>query len=92
MKALPPSHAVWDQLVADLPRLIQTQTVRDTVTKIQLLDAPPEALPDIYLQRAATILGMTAHVFVRVEGSEPLTLKYDGHGDILPPSLEIRGR
>lgn len=54
-----------------------------------LLDASAEALPDIYLQRAATILGMTAHVFVRMEGSEPLTLKYDGHSDILPPSLEI---
>ncbi|KAJ5412971.1 hypothetical protein N7465_005276 [Penicillium sp. CMV-2018d] len=89
MKALPPSHAAWDQLVTDLPRLIQTQTVRDTVTNIPLLDASPEALPDIYLQRAATILGMAAHVFVRMEGSEPLTLKYDGHGDILPPSLEI---
>lgn len=54
-----------------------------------LLDASPKALPDIYLHRAATILGMTAHVFVRMEGSEPLTLKYDCHSDILPPSLEI---
>ncbi|KOS48758.1 hypothetical protein ACN38_g184 [Penicillium nordicum] len=89
MKALPPSHAAWDQLVSDLPHLIQTQTVRDTVTKIPLLDASPEALPGIYLQRAATILGMTAHVFVRMEGNEPLSLKYDGHSDILPPSLEI---
>ncbi|KAJ5401876.1 uncharacterized protein N7487_007772 [Penicillium crustosum] len=89
MKTLPPSHAAWDRLVADLPRLIQSQTVRDAVTNIPLLDASPEALPDIYLQRAATILGMTAHVFVRMEGSEPLTLKYDSHGDILPPSLEI---
>ncbi|KGO35837.1 Cytochrome b5 [Penicillium expansum] len=54
-----------------------------------LLDASAEALPDMYLQRAATILGMTAHVFVRMEGNEPLTLKYDSHNDILPPSLEI---
>jgi len=56
---------------------------------MSLLDASSEALPDIYLQRAATILGMMAHVFVRMEGSEPLTLKYDSHSDILPPSLEI---
>jgi cytochrome b involved in lipid metabolism len=54
-----------------------------------LLDASAEALLDIYLQRAASILGMTAHVFVRMEGSEPLILKYDSHGDMLPPSLEI---
>ena len=54
-----------------------------------LLDASTKMLPDIYLQRAATILGMAAHVFVRMEGSEPLTLKYDSHNDILPPSLEI---
>lgn len=54
-----------------------------------LLDSSADALPDIYLQRAATILGMTAHVFIRMEGSEPLTVKYDGHSDILPPSLEI---
>jgi cytochrome b involved in lipid metabolism len=54
-----------------------------------LLDASAEALPDMYLQRAATILGLTAHAFVRLEGSEPLLLKYDRHSDILPPSLEI---
>lgn len=89
VKAFPPSHAVWDQLAADLPRLVQTQTVRETVIKMPTLDASPEALPNVYLQRAATILGMTAHVFVRMEGSEPLTLKYDGHSEILPPSLEI---
>ncbi|KAJ6184585.1 hypothetical protein N7519_005886 [Penicillium mononematosum] len=89
IKALPPSHALWDQLAADLPRLVQTQTVRETVTKMPLLDASTKTLPDIYLQRAATILGMTAHVFVRMEGSEPLTLKYDSHSDILPPTLEI---
>jgi cytochrome b involved in lipid metabolism len=89
IKALPPSHAVWDQLAAELPRLVKTQTVRDTVTKMPLLDASVTALPDLYLQRAASILGMTAHVFVRMEGSEPLTLKYDLHSEILPPSLVI---
>ncbi|KAF7911778.1 uncharacterized protein EAE98_011893 [Botrytis deweyae] len=54
-----------------------------------LLDASAKSLPELYLQRAATILGMTAHAFVRLEGSEPLTLKYDRHSDILPPSLVI---
>jgi cytochrome b involved in lipid metabolism len=54
-----------------------------------LLDASAEALSEIYLQRAASILGITAHVFVRMEGSEPLTTKYDCHSDILPPSLEV---
>ncbi|OKO96955.1 Indoleamine 2,3-dioxygenase 2 [Penicillium subrubescens] len=89
MKAFPPSHSVWDQLTADLPRLVQAQSVRKAVTEMPLLDASSEALPEIYLQRAASILGMTAHVFVPMEGSEPLTLKYDRHSDILPPSLEI---
>ncbi|KAJ5919761.1 hypothetical protein N7454_009596 [Penicillium verhagenii] len=89
MKSFPSSHAVWDQLAADLPYLVQTQTLRETVTKIPLLDASADALPEIYLQRAATILGMTAHAFVRMEGSEPLTLKYDQHSDILPQALEI---
>ncbi|TGO51219.1 hypothetical protein BCON_0166g00060 [Botryotinia convoluta] len=89
IKALPPSHAVWDQLAAELPRLVKTQTVRETVTEMPLLDASAKALPDVYLQRAATILGMTAHVFVRLEGSEPVILKYDSHSDILPPSLVI---
>lgn len=56
---------------------------------MQLLDASAEALSDIYLQRAASILGMVAPVFVRMEGSEPRTLKYDGHSNILPQSLEI---
>ncbi|KAI2792042.1 hypothetical protein POX_b02075 [Penicillium oxalicum] len=85
--ALPPSHHVWDQLSVDLPRLVQNQTVREAVTQMPVLDASAKALPDIYLQRAATILGMTAHVFVRMQGSEPLTLKYDDHSNILPPSL-----
>ncbi|KAK6593999.1 cytochrome b5-like Heme/Steroid binding domain-containing protein [Botrytis cinerea] len=87
IKAFPLSHAVWDQLATELPRLVKTQTVRETVTKMPLLDASAKSLPDIYLQRAATILGMTAHAFVRLEGSEPITLKYDSHSDILPPSL-----
>ncbi|TEY49957.1 hypothetical protein BOTCAL_0280g00010 [Botryotinia calthae] len=87
IKAFPLSHAVWDQLATELPRLVKTQTVRETVTKMPLLDASSESLPDIYLQRAATILGMTAHAFVRLEGSELITLKYDNHSDILPPSL-----
>ncbi|KAF7960239.1 hypothetical protein EAE96_001837 [Botrytis aclada] len=89
IKALPPSHTAWDQLAAALSHLVKTQTVRETVAKMPLLDASAKALPELYLQRAATILGMTAHVFVRLEGSELLTLKYDRHSDILPPSLVI---
>ncbi|RAL15144.1 uncharacterized protein BO97DRAFT_462991 [Aspergillus homomorphus CBS 101889] len=87
---LPTSHAAWDQLASDLPRLVQTQTVRETVTNgLPLLDASAAALADRYLQRAASILGLTAHVFVRMEGSEPLTLKYESHSEILPPALEV---
>ena len=54
-----------------------------------LLDASAASLPDADLHRAATILGMLAHAFVRLEGGEPLTLKYKKHSDILPPSLEL---
>ncbi|RAK98192.1 uncharacterized protein BO80DRAFT_319529, partial [Aspergillus ibericus CBS 121593] len=86
---LPPSHSAWDTLATSLPHLIQTQTVRSTITALPLLDASPAALPDKYLQRAATILGMAAHVYVRMEGSEPLTLKYPSHGAILPPALHL---
>ncbi|PYI05123.1 hypothetical protein BO78DRAFT_270050, partial [Aspergillus sclerotiicarbonarius CBS 121057] len=87
--SLPPPHAAWDTLASALPHLVQTQTVRETITNMPVLDASPSALPDKYLQRAATILGMTAHVYVRMQGSEPLTQKYASHRDILPASLEI---
>lgn len=87
--SLPPLHAEWDKLAVDLPRLVQTQTVRETIRKMPLLDASIDSLPDMYLQRACSILGMAAHVFVRLEGGEPLTRKYASHNDILPPSLAI---
>ncbi|TGO14183.1 hypothetical protein BTUL_0057g00500 [Botrytis tulipae] len=63
IKTLPPSHAVWDQLAAELPHLVKTQTVRETVTKMPLLDASAKTLPELYLQWAPTILGMTAYAF-----------------------------
>jgi hypothetical protein len=45
MKAFPPSHSVWDQLTADLPRLVQAQSVRKAVTEMPLLDASSKLYP-----------------------------------------------
>ena len=90
LEALPPSHAIWDHLASELPALLQSQTLRTTVDRMPLLSADAKGgLADHYLLRAASIPGIVAHAYVRLEGNTPLTVKYNGHSEVLPQSIVI---
>src|SRR6476660_4104565 len=55
-ESLPVSHAQWDQVAADLPRLQRSLTLRSALDRLPPLPADPAHLPDRSLQRSATIL------------------------------------
>jgi sulfite reductase (NADPH) flavoprotein alpha-component len=74
LTALPDSHRAWDEVAANLPDLYRTQTVRAAIDALPLLDANADALPDRYVWRASSLLGMFAHAYFRAEPEQPLAL------------------
>jgi sulfite reductase alpha subunit-like flavoprotein/cytochrome b involved in lipid metabolism len=76
--AFPASHAAWDDLVGRLPELFRSLGLRRTFDRLPVLDASPEALPDRYLLRASTMLGVFAHAYHYLTIDPPAAL---------PPSL-----
>lgn len=71
LTALPPSHLAWDAVAAQLPDLFRTLQVRPALEALPGLSADSAALPDCYLLRAATILGIFAHAYVRSQPTLP---------------------
>lgn len=71
--ALPPSHAAWDELAAELPAHFRDLSLRRRLEALPLLSAEPGQLPDVFLLRAAAILGMFAHAHHSVETFLPRT-------------------
>jgi sulfite reductase alpha subunit-like flavoprotein len=69
--ALPPSHTPWDELAEELPALFRSVSFREVARQLPVLDARPPALPDADVRRAATVLGILAHSWFRVETAEP---------------------
>jgi sulfite reductase (NADPH) flavoprotein alpha-component len=65
--AFPASHAAWDDIVARMPELWRTVSVRRALGELPVLDAGPDALPDEYVWRASTALSIFAHSYVRSE-------------------------
>ncbi len=86
--ALPPSHRAWDDLVDQLPALYRTLTLRQVFDRLPLLEATPDALPDRYLLRASTMLGVFAHAYQYVETDPPAALP----AAILEPWKEVSRR
>ncbi|MFJ4275881.1 cytochrome b5 domain-containing protein [Streptomyces coelicoflavus] len=66
LAALPSSHAAWDELARDLPELYASLELRRRLERAEPFDASESALPDRYLQRAATVLGILVHAYHRV--------------------------
>jgi len=73
LQSLPVSHYSWDDLAANLPKLISTLTLRDTVDKLPLLNSKEDDLPERYLCRAALLLCNIAHGYYWVEVGSPKT-------------------
>ncbi|WP_410536346.1 hypothetical protein [Streptomyces sp. KL2] len=63
----PASHRLWDEVAAELPDLYAALALRLRLEALPVLDAGPEALPDRWLQRAASVLGILVHAYHRVE-------------------------
>jgi len=61
--AFPESHRSWDDMTDQLPGLFRGLSLRRAFDAMPVLDASPAALPDQYLLRASTMLGVFAHAY-----------------------------
>jgi sulfite reductase alpha subunit-like flavoprotein len=86
--SLPASHSSWDEMVDRLPELYRKLTMRQVFTQMPLLEATPDALPDRYLLRASTMLGVFAHAYQYVQTDPPAALP----ASILEPWKEVSRR
>lgn len=68
---LPNSHQIWDEIASELPKLYRTGKIRNTLDQLPLLSAAAENLPDHYLCRASTLLGLLAHAYYWLEPNTP---------------------
>lgn len=75
--SMPPSHAAWDELAADLPSLYQRVGIRDALRSMPVLPADEASLADEHLLRAATLMAIFGHAWVRIEIADD--------GEIPPP-------
>src|SRR5215471_9356413 len=72
---LPDAYQVWDNLVSELPRLHKTLILRRTFDQLPVLNAnDTDSLPDRYLWRASTLLGILAHLYYYVQTDPPQQL------------------
>jgi sulfite reductase (NADPH) flavoprotein alpha-component len=76
--AFPDSHRAWDEMTDQLPELFRRLSLRRAFDAMPVLDARPEALPDRYLLRASTLLGVFSHAYQYMAIDPP---------SALPPSL-----
>jgi cytochrome b involved in lipid metabolism len=72
LTALPFSHRDWDDLAARLPELFGSLRLREEFRDLPLLRADEEHLADRYLCRAAAVLSILAHSWVRVQPADPV--------------------
>ena len=72
--AFPESHRAWDDMTDRLPELFRRLSLRRAFDAMPLLDARPEALPDRYLLRASTMLGVFAHAYQYMAIDPPAAL------------------
>lgn len=74
MQNLLPSYQIWDATAARLPELFRELSLRSVVDEMPVLSATAKVLPDQFLLRAASLLGMLAHAYYRVESEPPARL------------------
>ena len=72
--AFPESHRAWDDMIDRLPELFRRLLLRRAFDAMPVLDARPEALPDQYLLRASTLLGVFAHAYQYMAIDPPAAL------------------
>lgn len=72
--AFPQSHQAWDDMTDQLPELFRRLSLRRAFDAMPVLDARPAALPDQYLLRASTLLGVFAHAYQYMAIDPPAAL------------------
>ncbi|WP_432840097.1 FHA domain-containing protein [Dactylosporangium sp. CA-092794] len=72
--AFPESHRAWDDITDRLPELFRRLSLRRAFDAMPVLDARPEALPDRYLLRASTLLGVFSHAYQYMAIDPPAAL------------------
>ncbi|GAB1817844.1 FHA domain-containing protein [Herbidospora sp. RD11066] len=72
--SFPASHRAWDDMIVRLPELFRRLSLRRAFDAMPVLDARPEALPDRYLLRASTMLGVFAHAYQYMAADPPKAL------------------
>ncbi len=72
--AFPDSHRAWDEMTDRLPELFRRLSLRRAFDAMPVLDAGPAALPDRYLLRASTLLGVFAHAYQYMAIDPPAAL------------------
>src|ERR1700730_10276866 len=70
----PPTHKAWDEIAADLPLHYRELSLRRAADALPILSADVDALPDHYLNRAASLLSILAHAYVRVQSAPPISI------------------
>jgi len=76
LRRLPPDYEAWEELMDDLPSLLQTERLRDRVYALPELAAPPPSSGERILRRAMLVLSMLSHAFVfqgAEVGTEPVS-------------------
>lgn len=86
LERFPPEFRAWDDAAAALPRLQRDQTVRAYFDAMPVLDAG--GLDEIYLRRAALLLGGFAHAYHWMDYELP----YQIPSSIVRPWQEVSAR
>src|SRR5437667_2808241 len=60
LTSLLPAHRAWDEIAADLPFHYRELSLRRAADALPILPADVDALPDLYLNRAASLLSILA--------------------------------
>jgi len=74
LKQFAKTHKTWDEVVQMLPELFQSSKIRKHFHEMPLLSADKNDLPNQYLLRAATVLGLCAHAYFWLEPTKPKKL------------------
>jgi sulfite reductase alpha subunit-like flavoprotein len=73
---LPAPFSAWTDAAASLPTMCDGMVVRRTLDKLPLLNASPEALPDRYLMRASSVLGLLTQAYYSIEVPAPARIPH----------------
>lgn len=68
---LPPPFDAWTEAAAALPELCDTLRLRRALDALPRLEPSPERLPDRYLMRAASVIGLLVQAYYNIEAIPP---------------------